>query len=142
MKKLLVLLAILSLYGNLYAQAGRDYVRYVNPLIGTQKMGHTFPGATVPFGSVQLSPVDDAGHQVPADVVAAGRFSACHGAEQDAVVPYTQPPPGCTPRQRLDVEVSWLSRSCSRLARIRFRAALSRSPTSLAARALSSIAVT
>lgn len=32
---------------------------YVNPLIGTAKMGHTFPGATVPFGSVQLSPDTD-----------------------------------------------------------------------------------
>ncbi len=31
----------------------------VNPLIGTQKMGHTYPGATVPFGSVQLSPDTD-----------------------------------------------------------------------------------
>ncbi len=36
-----------------------NYVKYVNPLIGTQKMGHTFPGATVPFGSVQLSPDTD-----------------------------------------------------------------------------------
>ena len=34
-------------------------VNYVNPLIGTQKMGHTFPGATVPFGMVQLSPDTD-----------------------------------------------------------------------------------
>ena len=34
-------------------------IRFVNPLIGTQKMGHTFPGATVPFGSVQLSPDTD-----------------------------------------------------------------------------------
>ncbi|MEP6713651.1 MAG: GH92 family glycosyl hydrolase, partial [Ferruginibacter sp.] len=33
--------------------------KYVNPLIGTQKMGHTFPGATVPFGMVQLSPDTD-----------------------------------------------------------------------------------
>jgi len=33
--------------------------RYVNPLIGTEKMGHTFPGATVPFGMVQLSPDTD-----------------------------------------------------------------------------------
>jgi predicted alpha-1,2-mannosidase len=31
-------------------------VDYVNPLIGTQNMGHTFPGATTPFGMVQLSP--------------------------------------------------------------------------------------
>lgn len=28
----------------------------VNPMIGTHKMGHTFPGATTPFGMVQLSP--------------------------------------------------------------------------------------
>lgn len=34
-------------------------VEYVNPLIGTEKMGHTFPGATVPFGMVQLSPDTD-----------------------------------------------------------------------------------
>src|SRR5690606_8309883 len=33
---------------------------YVNPLIGTAKMGHTFPGATVPFGAVLLSPETDA----------------------------------------------------------------------------------
>lgn len=29
---------------------------YVNPMIGTAGHGHTFPGATVPFGMVQLSP--------------------------------------------------------------------------------------
>ncbi len=29
---------------------------YVNPVIGTTKMGHTFPGACAPFGIVQLSP--------------------------------------------------------------------------------------
>lgn len=33
-----------------------DYTQYVNPFIGTSKMGHVFPGATVPFGMVQLSP--------------------------------------------------------------------------------------
>lgn len=32
---------------------------YVNPFIGTQRMGHVFPGATVPFGMVQLSPDTD-----------------------------------------------------------------------------------
>lgn len=32
---------------------------WVNPLIGTEKMGHTYPGATVPFGMVQLSPDTD-----------------------------------------------------------------------------------
>ncbi len=34
-------------------------IKYVNPLIGTDRMGHTYPGATVPFGSVQLSPETD-----------------------------------------------------------------------------------
>ena len=38
----------------LLAQA--DYTRYVNPFIGTDGHGHTFPGATMPFGMVQLSP--------------------------------------------------------------------------------------
>jgi len=33
-----------------------NYTQYVNPFIGTSKMGHVFPGATVPFGMVQLSP--------------------------------------------------------------------------------------
>ncbi len=33
-----------------------DYTQFVNPLIGTSKMGHVFPGATAPFGMVQLSP--------------------------------------------------------------------------------------
>lgn len=46
------------LVSNIPAQQN-NYVRWVNPLIGTQKMGHTYPGATVPFGSVQLSPDTD-----------------------------------------------------------------------------------
>ena len=33
-----------------------DYTKFVNPMIGTDWNGHTFPGATVPFGMVQLSP--------------------------------------------------------------------------------------
>ncbi len=32
---------------------------YVNPFIGTREMGHTFPGACVPFGFIQLSPDTD-----------------------------------------------------------------------------------
>lgn len=41
------------------AQSVPSYVQWVNPLIGTEKMGHTFPGATIPFGAVQLSPDTD-----------------------------------------------------------------------------------
>lgn len=33
-----------------------DKADFVNPIIGTTKMGHTFPGACAPFGLVQLSP--------------------------------------------------------------------------------------
>ena len=31
-------------------------VDYVDPFIGTGFHGHTYPGATAPFGAVQLSP--------------------------------------------------------------------------------------
>lgn len=37
----------------------QNIFRYVRPIIGTEKMGHTYPGATVPFGAVQLSPETD-----------------------------------------------------------------------------------
>lgn len=33
-----------------------NLLQYVNPFIGTGGHGHTFPGATVPYGMVQLSP--------------------------------------------------------------------------------------
>ena len=33
-----------------------DYSQYVNPMIGTDFTGNTYPGAQVPFGMVQLSP--------------------------------------------------------------------------------------
>jgi len=36
-----------------------NLVPYAHPLVGTAKMGHTYPGATVPFGAVQLSPDTD-----------------------------------------------------------------------------------
>ena len=34
----------------------QELTSYVNPFVGTKNMGHTFPGATTPFGMVQLSP--------------------------------------------------------------------------------------
>jgi predicted alpha-1,2-mannosidase len=52
-KKLLILMIGFGLFTNAYAQS---YTKYVNPFIGTTATGHTFPGATVPFGMVQLSP--------------------------------------------------------------------------------------
>ena len=34
----------------------KDYTQLVNPSIGTGADGNTWPGATMPFGGVQLSP--------------------------------------------------------------------------------------
>jgi predicted alpha-1,2-mannosidase len=56
MKKVFALVFFVFLSANLFAQMPRDYTRYVNPFVGTGGHGHTFPGATVPFGFVQLSP--------------------------------------------------------------------------------------
>lgn len=56
MKKATILLSILCLCTLAAAQSHSDYV---NPFIGTDGMGHTFPGACVPFGGVQLSPDTD-----------------------------------------------------------------------------------
>ena len=40
--------------------ASMDYTQYVNPFIGAADNGHTFPGATTPFGMIQTSPVTGA----------------------------------------------------------------------------------
>lgn len=47
---------LLSLFITVATMAQQDYSKHVNPFIGTGGHGHTFPGATVPFGMVQLSP--------------------------------------------------------------------------------------
>ncbi len=38
------------------SNTSNNYYKKVNPFIGTGSHGHTFPGATMPFGMVQLSP--------------------------------------------------------------------------------------
>lgn len=45
--------------GSTVAIAQTQIIDRVNPIIGTNGMGHTFPGACVPFGLVQLSPDTD-----------------------------------------------------------------------------------
>ncbi len=56
MKKFACALSVL-ISSLLYSQSDNpDPVRFVDPLIGTAEHGHTYPGATVPFGMVQLSP--------------------------------------------------------------------------------------
>ena len=37
----------------------KNLVQFVKPIIGTERMGHVYPGATAPFGMVQLSPDTD-----------------------------------------------------------------------------------
>jgi len=50
----IILLTIMMGWQNIsFAQSS---LKYVNPFIGTEATGHTYPGATVPFGMVQLSP--------------------------------------------------------------------------------------
>ncbi len=51
---------VVSLSATVVAQNnGSELLRYVKPTTGTARMGHVFPGATVPFGMVQLSPDTD-----------------------------------------------------------------------------------
>lgn len=62
MKHLLLLISLpvfLLHWSELTFAQSLSYTGFVNPFIGTQEMGHTFPGACVPFGFVQLSPDTD-----------------------------------------------------------------------------------
>ena len=54
-----ILLLVLSFVVVSASWAQQNLLPYAKPIIGTEKMGHTFPGATVPFGAVQLSPDTD-----------------------------------------------------------------------------------
>jgi predicted alpha-1,2-mannosidase len=56
--KLITLVFAFSLSFSLFAQktVSTDFTQFVNPFIGTAGTGHTFPGACLPFGFVQLSP--------------------------------------------------------------------------------------
>lgn len=59
MKKLLLSVSSLFFLSTINAQQLKNLTQYVNPLIGTQRMGHTYPGVTAPFGMVQVSPDTD-----------------------------------------------------------------------------------
>ena len=59
-KKLTLLLLALAALG--CSPRSADPVDYVNQFIGTGFHGHTYPGATTPFGMVQLSPDTRAGN--------------------------------------------------------------------------------
>ncbi len=75
MKKIIYTLCLL-IVGQTYSQ--QQYHSYVNPMIGTGGHGHTYPGATVPFGMVQLSP----------DTRIDGSWDGCSGYHYDDKVIY------------------------------------------------------
>jgi predicted alpha-1,2-mannosidase len=65
MRKIIILILGLVIFNSctyknadnkVVAKSALDFTKFVNPFIGTSKMGHVFPGATAPFGMVQLSP--------------------------------------------------------------------------------------
>lgn len=56
MKNLLILFIIFSFFTGRTLLAQENPVDYVNPFIGTDFFGHTFPGPCLPFGMVHLSP--------------------------------------------------------------------------------------
>jgi len=74
MRKLIVSFGLLISLSS-FAQ---NYHQYVNPMIGTGGHGHTFPGTTMPFGMVQLSP----------DTRIDGSWDGCSGYHYDDTVIY------------------------------------------------------
>ncbi len=63
--------------------SGLDLAQYVDPFIGTSGMGHTFPGACVPFGGVQVSPDTDTIPHNVAGKYQADVYSLCAGYRWD-----------------------------------------------------------
>ena len=52
----IIFLVILFLLSSSITFTQIDYTKFVNPFIGTAEHGHTYPGAALPFGMMQLSP--------------------------------------------------------------------------------------
>lgn len=83
-KKVLLLSAITMMAMCVSAQAQqRTRSSYVNPMIGTAGMGHTFPGACSPFGIVQLSPETDTIPQNVDGKYQTEVYSYCAGYQYD-----------------------------------------------------------
>lgn len=59
----------------------QDYCCYVNPFIGNADNGHTFPGACVPFGMIQVSPESGNG---------SWRYCSGFNIEDDSVMGFSQ----------------------------------------------------
>ena len=83
-KKVLLFSAITMMAMCASAQAQqRTRSSYVNPMIGTAGMGHTFPGACSPFGIVQLSPETDTIPQNVDGKYQTEVYSYCAGYQYD-----------------------------------------------------------
>ncbi len=54
MKRVVFVICFITL--SVLVNAQTNYAKLVNPFIGTGGHGHTYPGATMPFGMMQLSP--------------------------------------------------------------------------------------
>ena len=54
--RLIILISFCLLSALAFCQQQKNLTSFVNPLIGTGGHGHTYPGPSVPFGMVQLSP--------------------------------------------------------------------------------------
>ena len=53
-KKIAIIIAAFLAFP--FMVGAQSLTKYVNPFVGTGAHGHTYPGAIVPFGGVQLSP--------------------------------------------------------------------------------------
>ncbi len=55
-KKKSLLISLVTLFCSFNLLAQKNFTQYVDPMIGTGGHGHTYPGAVLPHGMVQLSP--------------------------------------------------------------------------------------
>ena len=79
----LVLAAFAACQKTAEKKADMHLSQYVDPFIGTSGMGHTFPGACVPFGGVQVSPDTDTIPHNVAGKYQADVYSLCAGYRWD-----------------------------------------------------------
>jgi len=56
MKTMVLIIICLAVCTSLTASDTKGVIDWVNPFIGTGGEGHTFPGVTLPFGMIQVSP--------------------------------------------------------------------------------------
>ncbi len=56
MRRAVLFTCLMALTQSGLREARQDPAGFVDPMIGTGGHGHTYPGATLPFGMVQLSP--------------------------------------------------------------------------------------